>query len=256
MSDLSSPSVQFYASLQRAFDFFNQSLFGGLLPNCLLTLRSTNRIYGYHHAKRFIAKNGDLMDELGLHPGYFSLRPIEMSMSTLVHEMVHHWQNHFGTPTKSNPHNSEWAQKMEEIGLMPTSTGLPGGERTGMNVTHYIKPDGHFAIACKALIGAGFAIDWFDRHAPVEPTKLTHVYEELEKQNLLVPMEPPPIKDIAQPKDTKTLPNKPVQTVSILSPAPKRVSQQVRMQCTGCGTKVTVSKQVKLICGECQLQFM
>ena len=256
MSNSPSPSVGFYSTLQQAFDYFNRSLFEGELPNCLITLRSANRMFGYYHSKRFIASNGDLIDELGLHPGFFSIRPVEVSLSTLVHEMVHHWQYHFGTPTMSNPHNHEWGQKMELIGLVPTSTGLPGGKRTGMNVTHYIDPEGHFIKACKQLIDGGFSIPWFDRHAPVEPTKASRVYEQLEQQNLLAPMGNPPIQNIAQPKDLKPFPKKPPQTAPIFSPAPKKPSTQIRMQCTGCGVRVTVSKQLKLICGDCGVEFL
>jgi hypothetical protein len=29
---------------------------------------------------------------------------------------------------------------MESIGLVPSNTGLPGGKRTGQQMTHYIMP--------------------------------------------------------------------------------------------------------------------
>ena len=102
---MNSPTLTLYSALQAAFDHFNERLFGGALPHCLLTLRSASRVYGYHHAGRFISPDGKLMDELGMHPGFFTLQPIEAVMSTLVHEMVHHWQHHGGTPSPSNPHN-------------------------------------------------------------------------------------------------------------------------------------------------------
>lgn len=85
---VSSPTVDFYSQLQRAFDHFNAQLFDGKLPPCLITLRSSHRHYGYHHADRFVNKQGQTLDELGLHPGFFTLRPVEEVLSTLVHEMV------------------------------------------------------------------------------------------------------------------------------------------------------------------------
>lgn len=139
-----SPTLAFYASLQATFDYFNAHLFCGELPGCLITLRSASRVYGYHHANRFISADGQQLDELGLHPGFFTLRPIEAVLSTLVHEMAHHWQHHFGTPTNSNAHNQEWARKMETLGLVPSHTGLPGGKKTGRSVSHYILPEGPY----------------------------------------------------------------------------------------------------------------
>jgi hypothetical protein len=82
------PTVRFYAQLQRAFDHFNQMLFDGRLTPCLITLRSSNRHNGYHHAKRFMNTKGEWLDELGMHPGFMALRSVEEVLSTLVHEMV------------------------------------------------------------------------------------------------------------------------------------------------------------------------
>src|SRR5665647_1386293 len=130
-----SPSLILYNTLQTAFDHFNKYLFADQLPHCLITLRSASRVYGYHHANRFISPDGQFLDEVGMHPGFFTLRPIEAVMSTLVHEMVHHWQHHFGTPSRSNPHNREWATKMVALGLQPSKTGLPGGIKTGRSIS-------------------------------------------------------------------------------------------------------------------------
>ena len=42
---------------------------------------------------------------------------------------------------------------MDEIGLTPTSTGEPGGKRTGRKVTHMIVAGGPFDIACDTFLG-------------------------------------------------------------------------------------------------------
>jgi hypothetical protein len=44
-----------YGQLEAAFNFFNERLFGGQLPPCLITLRSATGVYGYHHAGRFVS---------------------------------------------------------------------------------------------------------------------------------------------------------------------------------------------------------
>jgi hypothetical protein len=40
---------------------------------------------------------------------------------------------------------------MEEIGLMPSSTGAPGGKKTGQKMSDYIIPGGVFIEAFKRL---------------------------------------------------------------------------------------------------------
>jgi hypothetical protein len=37
------PTAKTYAALNRAFDFFNDRLFGGELPPCLVTLQRKNK---------------------------------------------------------------------------------------------------------------------------------------------------------------------------------------------------------------------
>ena len=96
-------------------------------------------------------------------------RSAEDVLSTLVHEMAHLWQHHFGKPSRSTYHNREWAAKMDTLGLCPSDTGQPGGKRTGQSMSHYVVAGGPFAQACAALLAEGFAISWRDRaraHAP------------------------------------------------------------------------------------------
>ena len=47
------PTAKTYAALNRAFDFFNDRLFGGELPPCLVTLQRKNKAYGYFAGGRF-----------------------------------------------------------------------------------------------------------------------------------------------------------------------------------------------------------
>src|SRR5262249_21985901 len=60
-------------------------------------------------------------------------------------------------------HNREWADKMEEVGLIPSATGLPGGKRTGQRVTHYVLDGGPFVRACAELLAGGVRLDWQSR---------------------------------------------------------------------------------------------
>lgn len=164
------PTAATYQELNKAFDFFNAKLFEGKLPACLLTLQREKRTYGYFSAARFGNRSGQTTDEIALNPEYFALVPMIETLQTIVHEMVHLWQAHFGTPGRVRYHNAEWADKMEAVGLMPSSTGEPGGRRIGEAMADYVIPGGPFARAVDELVGThGLGITWFDRFTPPKP---------------------------------------------------------------------------------------
>lgn len=243
---MNSPTLDFYSGLQSAFDHFNAELFGGALPPCLLTLRSASRAYGYHHAGRFISPDGRQLDELGLHPGFFTLRPVEQVLSTLVHEMTHHWQEHAGTPSRSTPHNKEWVAKMESIGLMPSSTGLPGGKKTGRSVSHYILPGSPFILACRKLTGRGFRLLWLDRHSPEPPEEEITRQLELRAAGIELEMSPAP---------STELPEKIGDAPALLLPTPRKAPARIRLICPVCGAQAWTAPGTSLMCGECSLHM-
>lgn len=238
------PTLAQYQALQRAYDHFNAALFEGKLPPCLITLRSSHRHYGYHHARRFVNLQGEQMDELGLHPGFFTLHSPEETLSTLVHEMVHHWQEHFGRPSKGNPHNREWAAKMRSVGLEPTSTGLPQGKDTGHRVSHYIRPDGPFLRACRELLQQGFALPWFDRHAPMEPGHNAVRQEALKETGVVLKLTPAPLAMLRQTANVEV-------SGVIIPPPPKRYPHRVKYQCSGCGATAWAKEGLDIRCGLC-----
>ena len=104
-----------------------------------------NRSYGYFWGQRFATRDGvEIYDEIALNPRHFKNRTTEQTLSTLVHEMVHLWQHHFGKPSRSAYHNRQWAAMMKEVDLFPSTTGEPGGRQTGQTCSHYIIPSGTF----------------------------------------------------------------------------------------------------------------
>lgn len=153
------PTSVAYGELQEAFGHFNDELFDGELPECLITLQRRRNTYGYFSASRFMEAAGIAqIDEIALNPQKWKYRTVEANLSTLAHEMVHLWQQHFGRPSRRGYHNREWAAKMLSIGLIPSHDGQPGGHQTGQRVSHYIAPDGRFARACRL----GFDISFHD----------------------------------------------------------------------------------------------
>lgn len=162
-----SPTAQAYAELQGAFDHYNRELFDGQLPHCLITMQREKRTYGYFSSERFVHRHDkNKTDEIAINPSYFAVVPLLEVLQTVVHEMAHAWQFHFGKPGRRGYHNKEWADKMEAIGLMPSSTGKPGGARTGEKIADYAAPGGLFMQATDKLLTQDFKISWLDRFPP------------------------------------------------------------------------------------------
>jgi predicted SprT family Zn-dependent metalloprotease len=168
MSTAIDPTRRTYATLQAAVRHFNRALFAGALPPCLVTFQRRANALGYFAHDRFEHREDrSTTDEIALNPKHFNDRPPEETLSTLVHEMVHLKQHHFGQPGRGRYHNAQWADMMEAIGLMPSSTGAPGGKRTGDRVSHWIVEGGPFSLACAAFLAKHDGLLWGDR--PVEP---------------------------------------------------------------------------------------
>lgn len=158
-----SPTAQNYGAFNKAYRYFNDRLFDGTLPDCLITLQRKAKAYGYFAANRFGSTDGETVtDEIALNPSHFKNRSTDEVLSTLAHEMAHLWQHHYGSPSRGGYHNREWAVKMREIGLIPSDTGQPGGKQTGQSMTHYIEPGGQFERHCRALIDSGFNLPYHD----------------------------------------------------------------------------------------------
>lgn len=160
-----------YAALEEAYDFFNQCLFNGQLPPCLMTLNRHRHARGYFAAERFGHREQEQRtDEIALNPDTFEQRTDLEILSTLVHEQCHLWQHHFGKTSRNGYHNKQWAEKMEAIGLMPSDTAAPGGKRTGQSVTHYLLPGGAFERAALELLAQQFKLSWQSPASLRKPT--------------------------------------------------------------------------------------
>lgn len=148
----SNPTGNQYGALRLVYDHFNQELFEGQLADCMLTFTRKRNTHGFLAPYRWSTHDAQ---EFAIHEISLSVytigRPLIEVFSTLVHEMAHLWQFDFGSPSRGGYHNKEWANKMEEIGLMPSANGRPGGNRTGQNMTHYIIPDGPYVQAFNAM---------------------------------------------------------------------------------------------------------
>ena len=147
------PTEKLYSACNLAFEHFNRLLFDGSLSPVILTfsLKNPRALGFYHHNKWQKVVGEDLASEISLNPDSLKDRTLKEVLSTLVHEMVHHWQYEFGEPSRPGYHDREWADKMLQIGLHPSNTGQPGGRKTGQSISHFIIADGAFEDAFNSL---------------------------------------------------------------------------------------------------------
>lgn len=157
-----------FNTLTHLFDYYNQQLFRGELPDAMINMSRKKGSYGFFAPQRWVesetieadarcgAHKTKVINEISLNPDWLRRDPIEWH-STLVHEMVHLWQYAFGKYSGSY-HNKEWAGKMESIGLIPSNTGEPGGKKTGQSMTHYIDPKGWFLKIFNEIKDADYSV--------------------------------------------------------------------------------------------------
>jgi len=216
------PSLQLYSELQYAFDLFNQSLFAAKLPECMILLYNKEyRVCGYFSPNRFTNPDGKVCDAIALNPQYFATTNIVQVMQTVVHEMCHMWQHHFGEKKGQRAyHNKEWGDKMESLGLMPSSTGQPGGKKTGQKMNDYPIEGGLFLEVCERLITPEYSLSWRDRQIELSLLPLPVVGTE-------------PVKPAGHG-------NK---------------SNRIKYTCPGCGVNVWGKPDLQIVCVHCGQTF-
>ena len=159
------PTEIAHQELSLAYAHFNDALLGGDLPFTLMTLQRTRATQGLFTPDRFINSEAVTVHEIAINPQIFAMSTIKEVLAVVVHEMVHVYAHQHGLQGRRGYHSSGWADKMEAVGLMPSTTGQPGGKRVGERVAHYIIPGGPFDQAADALIATGYTITWLDRIA-------------------------------------------------------------------------------------------
>jgi predicted SprT family Zn-dependent metalloprotease len=252
------PTEEAYAELQQAYDFYNQALFGGQLPPCLITFQRVKRTFGYFSKNRFGHRDGRVTDEIALNPEYFAVVPLVEILQTLVHEMTHLWQRHFGTPSRACYHNTEWADRMQAIGLMPSSTGQPGGKRVGQSMADYVIAGAGFEHATQQLLTAGFEISWLDRYPAPPPARTPPISWTAATTGTLqaTTAGAGAIKQVSSPLPASALvaPGA-VQANLVEHQKVGNRSNRSKYTCPECRMAVWGKPRLKVLCGECNVQL-
>lgn len=230
---------EIYHPLQSAAEHFNKALYEQSLPLHVFTLQRAKRTPGYFSPNRWkrLSVDETIIGEIALNPRTLSNRPLWMLFQTIVREQCHLWQHTYGTPTRPGYHNSEWAQKMENVGLVPTATGIPGGPRTGQKLSTYPIPGGPFAKACVGLLEQGFSFPWADCES-AEPIRLATVEVEGVDRSLLNRLNAPL--------------NKHPFEFGLPHPDKKK---KITYRCPICKSKVWGKPDLAIFCGSCQIEY-
>lgn len=211
-----------------AYTHFNREVFQGKLTSCLITLSRTRNAKGYYRQDSFQhAESAQRTDEIGMNPGTFE--SLTDYLSTLVHEMVHHWQKEFGKPGKGAYHNREWARKMLEVGLEPVSLDQKG-KMTGRRVTHVVVPGGVFDQACRKLLSGGFRLHWTEAHP---------------QESAFDPNESPEDRADREALEAKERRRK-----------EKARQNKTPFYCAGCGARIWGKPSTRVMCADCKVMFV
>ena len=231
---------------QNAYGFFNQSLFDGRLPECMITTQRGKPCMGHFINDRWVKQDGKKTNEISLNPSYFASYPVLEIFQTLVHEMCHLWQYEFGKPSRGGYHNKEWVEKMCSVGLEPISLDNPG-KGTGQRVSDKAIPDSAFMVAAKQFIDSHIAELWFDRF-PIRSEYLgASTVGSLSES--VKPAEIPNVESILEAVMGDLM----ADTVVSPSVAHEAVAKKrkTKFSCPGCGVNAWGKDSLKLVCGEC-----
>jgi hypothetical protein len=164
---------QFYEHVSEIAQHFNRTLFDNSLPIPLFTLKRGIGPLGHFAPNRWIGQGGQLVGEIALNPALFARHSWLQLMQTIAQQQCHLWQYVHGEPSRPGYHNAEWAAKMKQVGLVPSSTGEPGGRTTGQRMSAYPAPGGKFINACAELangpLRAPLAARWRSESASLAP---------------------------------------------------------------------------------------
>ena len=270
------PTLALYGALQFAFDYFNKELFDGSLPKCIITFHRQRRVMGYASHKRWKNTDGERIDEIAINPEYFEDYPLIEIFQTICHEMAHLWQSHFGTASRRGYHNKEWAYKMQEIGLMPSSTGEPGGALTGEYMMDYVILDGSFMHACQELVKCRYSFPWIDCFPIIrQEVPLLAYRKDSTPVELEVSLKPKPVKkqkseekttlfnaenevsplfdaDGLMPWENIEPPNLPVYHTT----KPSQKSGKIKYSCKKCKSNVWGKPNLNIGCLDCKLEML
>lgn len=181
------PTQDLWANYEAVYDYLNQELFKGQLPQVILNFATHGKSNGYFTPARWSKKpvvprkpqrqrgrpkkakaQPQTAHELSLNPVLLQA-PVQDSLSWLVRLMVQLWvYERNPEQTQQGYFSKAFSAKMWELGVPATRDGTPEGPKTGFTMQHWIEKDGRFQRAIDGMPEEWFA--WIgQRRLPVKP---------------------------------------------------------------------------------------
>lgn len=163
-----SPTTEAMLYWAEIYKIMNLRLFGDKLPNCMITLERRGRAFGYFRPNSFKNRHGEIAHQIAMNPECFEPYGDLEAFQTLAHEMCHLWREVLGPRNKNGCtgtrgyHCRVWGGKLQDIGLMPSHTGKPGGRKTGYQMMDYVIEGGKFDLLTRELLENGMHVEWRD----------------------------------------------------------------------------------------------
>lgn len=222
-----SPSLLAYKPWLQAYEHLSLELFDGLLPEVVISFERRTRCISELKMKKWSTTNNTLFNQITLNPEYFKRFPVIELLLPMALDMATIWQHQFGQPSVSGFTNLEKAEKLKTIGIISSSTSLPGGSFVGHHNCAYIIYDGLFFRAVKSLLLKGFKIELYDRYPIYRPNAPILTYDN----------------------DGREIP-------ITESCSRMRDLTEYRYICTNCEEELFCSSELKVKCGKCDEAFV
>ena len=183
------PTQDLWVNYEAVYDYLNQELFEGQLPQVILNFATHGKSNGYFTPARWSKKAVMLRKpqrqrgrpkkvkeqlqtahELSLNPVLLQA-PVQDCLSWLVRLMVQLWvYERNPKQTQQGYFSKAFSAKMWELGVPATRDGTPAGPKTGFAMQHWIEKDGKFQRAIDGMPEEWFA--WIgQRRLPVKQKK-------------------------------------------------------------------------------------
>ena len=246
------PTIDAYTDFQKYYDLFNKKLFGGKLPDCLITYQRGKNFMAYYSPKRF-SKGEQKTDEIAMNPTAFSSHDKTQILQTLVHEMCHLQQEHFGKPSRGGYHNKEWGSMMKNVGLQPFGVGKNNyGKETGQQMSDKIIEGGAFD---KLIKNDNYDFKMWVESSTDKDIQLNiltikeNVVEQVQESNLFIDDMPIEAQTYLNNKkiELEEVLNEVKEEANILA---KEQGYKIKYQCS-CNNTVWGKAGLKLMCMDC-----
>lgn len=162
------PTLDIARTLQLAADRINRDLFEAKLPEVAVCLDRRAGSRGYFRADALQCDDGRVVDQIGLNPTHIAVAGPYEALRCLTRLRAHQWRQKIcaqasagraGTPGYCD---KPLAKVLELIGLNPSSSGQPGGRRTGYGISDYVVEGGPFDLLAREMLIAGELLTWRD----------------------------------------------------------------------------------------------